>query len=229
MKVSSLFLNALIVAASVSAAQAGVISSTTDPFPPELSFTSGDGCFSFAGFCGTNLRSSNYSYVSPPDFTGGDEHAHLTALFTGTFTDLNHNPLPGGDFAATGTLDFTIYGRESDNEIGEWTAQLTAEHVYVEAAGHTLDLTLDDSTPSMGEISIEPVQTLQPTDGNYNDGPQYLVDGAFTVFGKMTIDSGQPFQTGPFGIDAASVPEPATFALLILPLGAMALRLRRRS
>src|ERR1700682_2646248 len=111
MKFSHLSFAAVAVAAA--AAQGAVVSNTPDPFPPNLSFTSGAGCFPFAGFCGVNLRSSNYAYTSPPDFSGGNEIAHLSATFTGTFTDLNFNPLPGGDFAVPGTLEFEVFLRGS--------------------------------------------------------------------------------------------------------------------
>ena len=202
---------------------AGIISNTPDPFPNNNVFASPGGCFPFAGFCATNLQSSNYRYNSlpnpNPDFTGGNETAWLTATYTGTLTDLSMNPLPGGDFSVDGTLEFVISGRAAEFELGTWNAELVYEHIQATAAGHTIDL-LVDHTNSTGTISINQVPDYA------QDLAVYEIDSAFNVNATMKIDSFDAFPVA-FPIDAA-VPEPATWALIGLPLAAL-LRLRKRS
>lgn len=194
-------------------ARAAIFSLTPDLIPANSGFASSGGCFGPFGFCTSGLVSANYVLTSPPTFDAVGETLHYQATYTGALTDLDGNLL--GTFTALGTDVFQIYGRGSATDVGAWNAALIDESVHVSAAGHTIDLNLDDSHNSLGQVSILP------------DGDGYDVSSTFAVYGEFAIDGSPAFDPGAFPIAGASLPEPASLTLLALPL--LALRRLRRT
>ncbi len=114
-----------------------------------------------------------------------------------------------GSFTLTGAVALELQGRTSPTETGSWVADLAGLSLSAPFMGvDTLSVTLDPQHSSAGAVSITPL-------GQSGD---YLIQSYFDIFVDVTLDRpGLPLITtsvGPIGVVA--VPEPATWAMLLI-------------
>jgi hypothetical protein len=183
------------------------------PYIPNASST----CFAAAGVCVAQNSLTLTSVVSST-FTPGGQDIVVNAVFAGELTTLTHTPI--GPYALFGTVEQLVEGRTFSTELGSWITDLVNLSVSGPVLGHTLTMALDPANASAGVSSITPLPIA-------HGEPVYRIDSFFDVFVELSLDSIPPLTTtvGPVRV-TASVPEPATWAMLIV--GAAALGLARR-
>jgi hypothetical protein len=215
---ASLAVSAVIAGALMGSAQASVIESSPS-FPPiPLSFISptGAGCFTVAQVCVTPGTFTLTSAVST--FSSGPAAQNIVAdaTYTGSLTQAP--PLNGflGSFTLMGTVDLSLLGRTSDTETGSWTTELTSLSLSGPLLTFgTLSATLDPSTPT-GTTTIEPL----------GQRGEFLITSVFDVVMDLTLDRPPPLmplhaKVGPIPVEAVAVPEPATWAMMLLGFGGL--------
>jgi PEP-CTERM motif len=214
-----------VAAALTGSAHAGVIESTPT-FPPiPLSFTSptGAGCFPL-GVCVTpgifTLTSAVSTFV--PVLLPAVQDIAAEATYTGSLTTPASVFL--GSFTLTGTVDLEVEGRTFSTEIGSWQAELTGMSLSGPLLSFgTLSATLDMNPlkPSTGGVSIEPL-------GQNKTG--FVVNSFFDIFMDLTLDRpGQPtLMTSVGPIRVVAVPEPSTWAMMLIGFAGLAFAARRR-
>lgn len=196
---------------------AGVYPTPTLPPPGAVyATTGGAGCFDFFGVCVTPGALRDIVPISSTIDTSGQDIV-ANAVFTTALTDLAGHPL--GAFVLSGTFEELVLGRTSPTELGDFSTKLLNLDLTGTLAGHTVTLGLDDSNPSIGDTSVEPF-------GGSNK--EFLINSFFDIFVELSIDTSPPITTTRGPLRLTLVPEPATLALLGLPLIGL-IGLRRRT
>ncbi len=205
-----------IALSGAGAAQASFVTASPDPFPPGSGFVQAPGCLSsgpLSGLCASNVAATILS--SSSSFMGGNEFVSLDEAVAG---DISDGGVSIGSFSVLGTLDLTLFGRANPSQTGTFDGTVTAEDYLGTIDGVGLEITLDPMQTSTAEVII--TQLL-------GDPPHYLIDTSFTIFSQISIEGSLPVPIGGFPITGVAAPEPATSALLALPLLALTV-LRRR-
>jgi hypothetical protein len=196
----------------IKTAQASVISSTPDPLPPGSVFMStsgGAGCFSAVDVCVMGGTLSNFTNImSSFDLSG--QVLDFSGRLTATLTDLSNKPL--GAILFQGPISETIIGRTSSTELGAWVTQITSLDLTGMLGGNKLEVVQDADNPSLGQTTIA------------RFGSKFQITSFFDIFVDINLDSVPPLTTGrgPLHVELVPMPEPASLALIVLPLIALA-------
>jgi PEP-CTERM motif len=217
-----LAVSSVVAGVLMGSAWASVIESSPS-FPPiPLSFESstGVGCFSGPGVCVIpgifTLTSAHSTFSSLPAV----QDVEGNATFTGSLTASPPNGTPPLPFTLMGPVGFEVFGRGSDTETGTWDTQITSLSLTGTLLGGTLTAVLDtgpNSQPSTGGLTIEQLGR-----------DEFRITSFFDVFIDLRLP---PFATGvgPIHVVAVGVPEPATWAMMLLSFAGLGFAGRRRA
>ena len=207
-------LSAMLALGAAGMARADIIS--PEPiFPPNgMAYVGlGAGCFPLAGLCtgpGTLTLTSSSSAFSP---TGQDVTANV--VFSAAVTDLIGTPL--GTFSVPGTIAIGLSGRTLPDQTGSWSTEIDSLDLTGTVLGMPLVVGLDSSNPSGGTTSITPLGGTE----------EFLITSSLDLFVDLQLGT-LTTQRGPLPATLVPAPEPATWALLCLPLAGLGL-LRHRA
>jgi hypothetical protein len=179
----------------------------------------GAGCFKIAKICvtpGALIQTKTLSSM----FAMGNQEIVTDAVYSATLTPLIGNTIIGS-VSLTGTVAELVMGRTSDTQTGTFTTFLTGLDLTGTLMlppanpldGHTLLAGLDPLHTSKG------MTTITPEGGAGAPGP-FKIDSFFDVFIDIAVPSaGLSKSVGP--ISLAAVPEPSTWAMLLLGLAGL--------
>ncbi|MGH7059769.1 MAG: PEP-CTERM sorting domain-containing protein [Stellaceae bacterium] len=204
---------AALVLAGISgvAAHAAVISPTPTLTPANGAYVgeNSPGCFPTVNICvgaGTFTITSATSSFGP---SGQD--IDIDGVFTAALTT-NVGHLPRGTLTLSGSAEEAVAGRLGPGDIGTWAASLSALDFSGIVEGELVTVGLDPINPTTGTDSIVPA------------GADFLITSFFDVFAEISV--GPLTASREMRIDLVPVPEPATLALLGLPLAVLLWRRR---
>ena len=211
-------------------AQASVIQPTAS-LPligvPYVSPGAGAGCFTVATACVNPGPFIQTSVVSDM-FSGGNQEIIANVTYDATLTPVGGTTIIGS-VALTRTVDETVLGRTSNGETGSFTVDVTGLTLSGPLSlpseplldGRTLMVSLDTSNPldtSSGTTTITP------------DGGMFRINSFFDVFTDITLDfppTNPSTSVGPILLIA--VPEPSTWAMMLIGFAGLAFAAYRRS
>lgn len=200
---------------SAGTAVAGIYpSATLPPSNAVYAVTAGAGCFPFAGVCVTPGVLANIVPTSSTIVPAGQDIVS-GATFSTSLSDLSTGA-PIGTITLNGTFEQLVEGRTTPTETGDFATELLDLDFSGPVLGHTLTVMLDASHTSAGMTSVQPVGS-----------DQFSINSFFDVFVDLSLDTSPPLSTTRGPLTLTLVPEPATIALLVLPLLGLA-GLRRR-
>lgn len=193
------------------AAHASVISPTPTLTPANGVYVgeSSPGCFPTVNICvgaGTFRIASATSSFGP----SGEDIA-IDGVFTAALTT-NIGHLPLGRLTLSGSAEEGVVGRLGPGDLGTWAATLSSLDLSGIVEGELVTVGLDPNNPTTGTDSIVPA------------GADFLITSFFDVFAEISV--GSLTVSREMRIDLVPVPEPATFALLGLPLAMLVWRRR---
>ncbi|MGH7211292.1 MAG: PEP-CTERM sorting domain-containing protein, partial [Acetobacteraceae bacterium] len=201
------------VAAAGNAAAVPYSSPTLPPPGAVYATTGGAGCFDFAGVCVTPGALTDIVATSSTITSSGQDIV-ANADFTTMLTTLGGIPI--GSIVLTGTFEELVLGRTTPTELGDFSTEVLDLDLTGPFIGHTVTAGLDASNPSTGETSIEPA------------GNGFNITSFFDIFVDLSLDTSPPLTATRGPLTLTLIPEPATLALLGLPLiGLLGLRRRR--
>jgi hypothetical protein len=189
-------------------AQASVISNTPDPLPPGSGYVLTSGlpvCFASVQICATAGTLSNFSNITST-FDAAGQELHFSGVVTATLTNLSNQP--EGTVTLTGPVGETILGRTSATQLGTWSTKVTSLDLTGSFDNVGVAVTQDPGNPSLGQTTIAAL------------GQQFLTTSFFDVFVDVALATVPPqaAEVGPLHAELQAVPEPASLALLLLPL-----------
>lgn len=200
---------------SAGTAVAEIYPTATLPPPNAIyAVTAGAGCFPFAGVCVTPGVLANIVPTSSTFIPAGQD-----IVSNGTFSTALSDLVTGaplGTITLSGTFEQLVEGRTTPTETGDFPTELLDLDFSGPVLGHTLTVRLDASHSSTGETSVQPAGSNE-----------FRIDSFFDVFVDLSLDTNPPLSTTRGPLTLTLVPEPATIALLVLPLLGL-IGLRRR-
>ena len=199
------------------AAQAAFTSSSPNPFAVGNQLSGTDSCVNSGPYSGTCTSNNSTTFTSSSyTFIGADQHFVVNAVLTG---DLSGGL---GSYALTGIYEFTLVGRGVADSFGSFT--LTEDYVNLEGTvfGLPVLLTHNPNVPSIGSASIATANCGQCEE-------KFLINFGLTVNALFGIGGSEP---APVSSDLTgnngAVPEPATWAMMLIGFGLAGAALRRR-
>jgi PEP-CTERM motif len=209
------------------AAQASVVTPTAS-LPligiPYVSPGAGAGCFVIATAC-VNPGPFIQTSVVSDTFSGGDQYIVADVTYDATLTPPGETNIIGS-VSLTGTVDETVFSRTSNSETGTFAVDLTGLTLTGSLSlpgnplnGRMLTVGLDPSDSSSGMTTIAPY------------GAEFKIYSFFDVFADITLDLPPPLTSpstsvGP--IFLVAVPEPSTWAMMLLGFAGLAFAAYRR-
>jgi len=225
MKSSKKFLMTLVLAVCpalpMTTIMAGIDTTSADLPPDGIYVTTAD---FFAMYDGPDLNVVLQDVVFKPlvntvirTAVGNDELETFDAILKGnSFEDVGSGP--GGPFA------FSLAGPVQTlvtNRLLSTTGLFDAEIVSMSLTGN-LDLgsVLLRESPTLASMGQFDITDL--------GGGLYHIDSFFDVFTELSVDGGQTWIAADSSVRITLIPEPASVVLVLLGLGTMASRVRRR-
>jgi hypothetical protein len=210
LRAAAMLLGVMVMGAG--AARASVISDTPDPLPPGSLFvgtSGGAGCFPNLGICAGKGVLSFSNVASSFDMLG--QELDFTGVLTVPFVNEMTNQ-PVGTVSLSGPVHETIFGRTSATELGSWMTQITALDLTGNFEGIPLEATQDTDNASTGQTTIAAA------------GDKFAITSFFDIFVDIELSTVPPLTTGrgPLHAELEPLPEPASLALLLLPLAGLA-------
>ena len=199
---------------------ATVQSQTADPFPANTVLTTGTQVWFSADFQVLDATFGALSIQSDV-FSGGTEALVLTTVLTGRLVDIGNGI--STDIALNGTIDIVIDGRTSAGSSGSWTSHIQDLALSGNANGVPVLITAVASAVSVSAVSAGTVTISD------NGNSTYTIDDTFVFPPQISFAGFQPEPFAPLLAVNTDAPEPATLALLGLPLAGLAWARRRRA
>ena len=207
---------ALLIGLATSAAQASFTSSTPHPFAPGNQLSGSDSCVPSGPLIGVCTLNNSTTFTSSSyTFSGPDQHFIVNAVLSGELST-------GGSYSLSGVYNFTLVGRGAADVFGLFT--LTEDYVNLAGTVNGMPLVLvhNPNIASTGFASIASANCGQCED-------KFLINFGLTVnalfgIGGGPLDPVSSVLTGNNG----TVPEPATWMLMIGGFGLVGSAMRRR-
>jgi hypothetical protein len=180
----------------------------------------GAGCFSFAGACVT--PGPFVQTAATWSFLGSDQLIMAEATYSANLTTLVGDTIIGS-VSLTGTLDETVFGHTSNSETGSFVTDITSISLSGPLSlpgsplnGDILKLVLNPSDTSIGTTTIQA------------DGSMYKINSFFDVFIDVSLQ-GTGLSTDLPEITLVAIPEPSTWAMLLVGFAGLGMAVCRRS